>query len=87
MLLRRTLPAGLTQSGSVPSLRAGGPIPSGRAISAGAMLAIAGGNLHPQPRPWYLDPASLTGKRQVGAADPMPAARTHSASAASIMMS
>lgn len=86
VLLRRTLPAGLIQSGA-PSLKPGGPIPYGLAIAAGAMLAIVGGNINPQPRPWYLDPASLTGDRRVGAADGPSSATPHIASAASIMMS
>jgi prepilin peptidase CpaA len=73
ILLRRMLPSGIAQATSVPSLKAGGPIPYGLAISAGAMLAIVGGNINPQPKPGYLDPASLMG--------------THIASAASIMMS
>jgi len=43
------LPAGFTDSTNVPSLKARGPIPYGLAISAGAMLAIVGGNINPQP--------------------------------------
>jgi prepilin peptidase CpaA len=66
IVLRRMLPAGLTQSTNVPSLKARGPIPYGLAISAGAILAIVGGNINPQPKPWYLDPASLTDSHRFG---------------------
>lgn len=87
ILLRRTLPAGLTRSGNIPSLKAGGPIPYGLAISAGAMLAIVGGNVNPQPRPWPFDPVRPPSQRVFGAALPGAAAPSHIASAASIMIS
>jgi len=66
IILRRMLPAGIAQSTNVASLKARGPIPYGLAISAGAMLAIIGGNINPQPKAWYLDPASLTGSHRFG---------------------
>ena len=66
ILLRRLLPAAVTGSGSIPSLQAKGPIPYGLAISAGAMLAIVGGNINPQPPAQPLDPSSLL--RRVAAA-------------------
>ncbi|MGN6817681.1 MAG: A24 family peptidase [Sphingomonas sp.] len=84
--LRRMLPAGITETGTIPSLKAKGPIPYGLAISGGALLAIAGSNVNPQPTPQPLDPASLLGPR-VGATDTRPATAHYIASAASIMMS
>jgi prepilin peptidase CpaA len=59
ILLRRLLPERLT-GGNIPSLKARGPIPYGVAISGGAMLAILGGNVSPQPLPWYRQPLDLT---------------------------
>jgi|GEM_PF-215362 len=85
ILLRRMLPATITASGSIPSLKAKGPIPYGLAISAGAMLAILGGNVNPRPQPRPLDPASLF--KRIGAADVPSAPPDHIASAASIMIS
>jgi prepilin peptidase CpaA len=66
IVLRRMLPAGIAATTNVPSLKARGPIPYGLAISAGAMLAIVGGNINPQPKPAPLDPASLLGSHRFG---------------------
>ncbi|WEK42501.1 MAG: prepilin peptidase [Candidatus Sphingomonas colombiensis] len=59
ILLRRMLPQRVALSADVPSLKVRGPIPYGLAISAGAILAIVGGNASPQPKPWYLQPPPL----------------------------
>lgn len=67
ILLRRMLPTAVTASGNIPSLKAKGPIPYGLAIAAGAMLAIVGGNVNPQPPARPLDPSSLL--RRIGATD------------------
>jgi prepilin peptidase CpaA len=70
ILLRRLLPERLT-GGNIPSLKARGPIPYGVAIAGGAVLAILGSNINPQPVPWYRQPLKLTTDYKVSAASIM----------------
>ena len=59
ILLRRIVPARLTDKGNIPSLEARGPIPYGVAIAGGALLAILSGQISPQPLPWYMRPSRI----------------------------
>lgn len=59
ILLRRIVPARLTNEGNILSLKARGPIPYGVAIAGGALLAILNGQISPQPAPWYQQPSRI----------------------------
>lgn len=59
ILLRRIIPARLTNGGNIPSLKARGPIPYGVAIAGGALLAVLNGQISPQPASWYQQPPRI----------------------------
>ncbi len=60
--MRRLLPSAVTQGGSFPGLKPGGPIPYGIAIAGGAALAVVSGYTNPQPppEPWSLHRLGLS---------------------------